>query len=454
MSSELTTAQQKTSFGSAVMSASIMPAISVGGGAAIAVKAHGGIGKAIKAQNHEAFKNLNKTLTNQGVDMFTRSQAIARGYDEYKNLAKASAKANKKLAKFEKRYNEKLKDLPFVTKIKNAFVEKIYNPLLEKTSGFWVKVANKDNLSVEEYVAKHKKISTTKDTLLSAAEQQKEKAKEILKKADNAIKDVAEKGLTKETAETFDSAVKNIDVSEISKKGGILTDTFEFSSKNAAKAAQEATEQGFKTAAKGFGNCVKQNFKNELGWKNGKFNYFMTLLQFIPNIKNDVIPAFKEEGFLSGMKALGVTTLRAAADLVGYSSGGAIGRVLGAAIGNIIMPGVGSKVGAAVGDMLASVVVGSTVTKSVDKILGVKEEDEAMQNEATQNEQLQQAQSQEIAQVQMQEQPQEQMQAQPQEQTQDLMAKYANMPSKDEIQRLAYAQAFQGQKGRLNSYYA
>ena len=411
MSSELTTAQQKTSFGSTVMSASIMPAISVGGGAAIAVKAHGGIGKAIKAQNHEAFKNLNKTLTNQGVDMFTRSQAIARGYDEYKNLAKASARANKKLAKFEKKG-----DLSFWTKIKNFF----------------------------------SKNKVDEETIRKTAQQNSE----TLKKADNAIKDVAKKGLTKETAETFDSAVKNIDVSEISKKGGILTDTFEFSSKNAAKAAQEATEQGFKTAAKGFGNCVKQNFKNELGLKNGKFNYFMTLLQFIPNIKNDVIPAFKEEGFLSGMKALGVTTLRAAADLVGYSSGGAIGRVLGAAIGNIIMPGVGSKVGAAVGDMLASVVVGSTVTKGVDKLLGVKEEDEAMQNEATQIEQLQQEQPQEIAQVQMQEQPQEQSQEQPQEQTQDLMAKYANMPSKDEVQRLAYAQAFQGQKGRLNSYYA
>lgn len=411
MSSELTTAQQKTSFGSTVMSASIMPAISVGGGAAIAVKAHGGIRNAINAQNHEAFKNLNKTLTNQGVDMFTRSQAIARGYDEYKNLAKASAKANKKLAKFEKKG-----DLSFWTKVKNFF----------------------------------SKNKVDEETIKKAAQQNSQ----TLQKADNAIKDVAKKGLTKETAETFDSAVKNIDVSEIPKKGGILTDAFEFSSKNATKAAQEATEQGFKSAAKGFGNCFKQNFKNELGWKNGKFNYFMTLLQFIPNIKNDVIPAFKEEGFLSGMKALGVTTLRAAADLVGYSSGGAIGRVLGAAIGNIIMPGVGSKVGAAVGDMLASVVVGSTVTKGVDKLLGVKEEDEAMQNEATQIEQLQQAQPQEIAQAQMQVQPQEQMQAQPQEQTQDLMAKYANMPSKDEVQRLAYAQAFQGQKGRLNSYYA
>ena len=415
MSSELTTAQQKTSFGSTVMSASIMPAISVGGGAAIAVKAHGGIGKAIKAQNHEAFKNLNKTLTNQGVDMFTRSQAIARGYDEYKNLAKASAKANKKLAKFEKKG-----DVSFWTKVRNFF--------------------SKNKIDEE--------------TIRKTAQQNSQ----TLQKADNAIKGVVTEGLTKETAETFDSAVKNIDVSEISKKGGILTDTFEFSSKNAAKAAQEATEQGFKTAAKGFGNCFKQNLKEEFGWKNGKFNYFMTLLQFIPNIKNDVIPAFKEEGFLSGMKALGVTTLRAAADLVGYSSGSAIGKIIGATIGNIIMPGVGSKVGAAVGEMLTSVVVGSTVTSGVDKLLGVKEEDEAMQNEATQIEQLQQAQSQEIVQAQPQVQPQVQTQAQsqeqPQEQTQDLMAKYANMPSKDEVQRLAYAQAFQGQKGRLNSYYA
>ena len=403
MSNELTT-QQKNSFGSTVMSTASLPAAMVAGSAGIAIKAHGGINQAIKAQNSEAFKNLNKTLKNQGVDVFTRSQTLARGYNDYKDLAKASARANKKLAKFEKKGK-----LSLWTRFKNLF--------------------SKNKVSEE--------------TLRNAKQQNSE----ILSKADNALGDVAEIGLNQKTAETFDSAVKNIDVSEISKKGGILTDAFEFSSKNAAKAAQEATEQGFKTAAKGFGNCFKQNLKEELGWKNGKFNYFMSLLQFIPNVKNDVIPAFKEEGFLAGMKALGVTTLRAAADLVGYSSGSAVGKIIGATIGNIILPGVGSKVGAVVGEMLTSVVVGSTVTKGVDKLIGVKEEDETAQNETVQD-----AQNQEITQEQMQiAQAPQQTQAQ---QTQDLTSKYANMPSKDEIKKLAYAQAFQGQKGRFNSYYA
>ena len=403
MSNELTT-QQKNTFGSTVMSTAAMPAAMLAGSAGIAVKAHGGINQAIKAQNRVQFEALNKKLKEQGVDVFTRSQTLARGYNQYKDVAKASARANKKLAKFEKKGK-----LSLWTRFKNLF--------------------SKNKVSEE--------------TLRNAKQQNSE----ILGKANNALGDVAEIGLNQKTAETFDSAVKNIDVSEISKKGGILTDAFEFSSKNAAKAAQEATEQGFKTAAKGFGNCFKQNLKEELGWKNGKFNYFMSLLQFIPNVKNDVIPAFKEEGFLAGMKALGVTTLRAAADLVGYSSGSAVGKIIGATIGNIILPGVGSKVGAVVGEMLTSVVVGSTVTKGVDKLIGVKEEDETAQNETVQD-----AQNQEITQEQMQiAQAPQQTQAQ---QTQDLTSKYANMQSKDEIKKLAYAQAFQGQKGRFNSYYA
>ena len=36
----------------------------------------------------------------------------------------------------------------------------------------------------------------------------------------------------------------------------------------------------------------------------------------------------------------------------------------------------------------------------------------------------------------------------------DLTAKYANMPSKDQVKQMAYAQAFQGKGGRLGSYYA
>ena len=411
MSNELTT-QQKNSFGSTVMSTASLPAAMVAGSAGIAIKAHGGINQAIKAQNRVQFDALNKKLKEQGVDVFTRSQTLARGYNDYKDLAKASARANKKLAKFEKKGK-----LSLWTRFKNLF--------------------SKNKVSEE--------------TLRNAKQQNKT----ILQNANNALGDVAKIGLNQKTAETLDNALKNIDAGALKKaeaakaaeKGGVFADAFEFSSKNAAKVAQEATEQGFKTAAKGFGNCFKQNLKEELGWKNGKFNYFMSLLQFIPNIKNDVIPAFKEEGFWSGMKALGVTTLRAVADLIGYSSGSAVGKIIGATIGNIILPGVGSKVGAVVGEPLTSVVAGGTVSKGVDKLLGVKAEDETAQNETVQD-----AQNQEITQEQMQiAQAPQQTQAQ---QTQDLTSKYANMPSKDEIKKLAYAQAFQGQKGRFNSYYA
>ena len=143
----------------------------------------------------------------------------------------------------------------------------------------------------------------------------------------------------------------------------------------AKKAVAEGAEATAKSGLKGFKNYVGKNFRNELGFKNGKFNYFMTAIQFVPKIFQEVIPTFKEKGVGEGFKELGKTLAQAGADLVGYATGGALGRAIGAAIGVIVCPakGVGAKVGAVVGDMIGSMIVGTVTCKTVDKMIGKDE---------------------------------------------------------------------------------
>ena len=100
MSSEVS--QQKQSFGSTVAGYMVMPAITVTGSTVSAVKNHG-IKNIQKAQNKAGFDALNTAMKNNGVDVFTRSQAIGRAYESYADIAKTNAKAQKKLAKLNKK---------------------------------------------------------------------------------------------------------------------------------------------------------------------------------------------------------------------------------------------------------------------------------------------------------------------------------------------------------------
>ena len=127
------------------------------------------------------------------------------------------------------------------------------------------------------------------------------------------------------------------------------------------------------------------NFKKELSFKTGKFNYIMTAVSFIPNIINKVIPEFKNNGFKAGVSALGKTFVQAGTDLVSYAAGGAIGRALGTAIGTIICPGAGSAIGGQVGDMIGSMVVGSKATEVVSSALKMNEDSQSSATKAQTN---------------------------------------------------------------------
>lgn len=134
--------------------------------------------------------------------------------------------------------------------------------------------------------------------------------------------------------------------------------------KNGKEIVKTSTKSGFK-------NTAKTLFKNEI--KN-PLVIALTALEIVPEITGKVIPAFKNEGFKAGLVQTGKSILKVGSNFVSYAAGGVLGRVIGASIGTIICPGVGSAVGANVGDMIGSALIGSTVTKAVDKVMG---EDEA-----------------------------------------------------------------------------
>ena len=136
---------------------------------------------------------------------------------------------------------------------------------------------------------------------------------------------------------------------------------------NLIKSGKEIVETSTKT---GFKNTAKNLFKNEI--KN-PIVIAMTALELAPEITGKVIPAFKNEGFIAGLKQTGKSILKVGSNFVSYAAGGAIGRVLGATIGTIICPGAGSAIGASVGDMLGSAIIGSTATDAVNKIIGEDE---------------------------------------------------------------------------------
>ncbi|MBQ7286419.1 MAG: hypothetical protein IJW73_01505 [Candidatus Gastranaerophilales bacterium] len=231
-------------------------------------------------------------------------------------------------------------------------------------------------------------------------------------------------------------------------------------------------------AVKSFGSQVFSNFKKEFSFKKGNrfnagFNIAMTALQFIPNLFQKVAPAFKNNGFKAGMTELGQTIVQAGADLVGYAAGGAVGRTLGSAVGTIFGP-MGTFIGGLVGDMVGSMFVGSKVCGVVEKVtnkddfkntgnIELASQEEQAQIMAAQN--MQQPQTNEQVAVAQNTQP-TQTQTEPvaQEKTtqnkeasqENLAQKYANFPSRSEVKRMAYAQAFQSNKNKnlMNSYYA
>lgn len=149
---------------------------------------------------------------------------------------------------------------------------------------------------------------------------------------------------------------------------------------NAAKAAEKldnakkalaSGKQITETAVKsGLKSNVKNLFVKEA---TSKVTWLFTAIEAIPEIKDKIIPAFKDEGFGAGMKQVGKSALKLGSSFLSFTLGGSLGRVIGGAIGSLICPGAGSAIGAAIGSMLGMGVTGKVADKAVEKITGEKE---------------------------------------------------------------------------------
>ena len=263
--------QPKSSFGSTVASYGIMPGVYGTCMGVSALRNGKGIKGAIENMNIDGYKALNNSMRDAGVDVFTRSSVISRGHDGFKSAVKNKAKSERKRAQ-----------------LNNA----TSLPLKEKFLNLFRKESDK----------------VTLEGLREAAENNLATASETLQGTKNAIAN---------GGKSFDpSSAKGLD--EALETGEQFVDIANTVGR---------TGKGFGQTVRGFGKTVKSNFIKEIGFKKGcggKFNALMTAIQFVPNVINEVIPAFKNEGFAAGMKATGKTIARGFADFFGYAAGGVL----------------------------------------------------------------------------------------------------------------------------------
>lgn len=100
-------------------------------------------------------------------------------------------------------------------------------------------------------------------------------------------------------------------------------------------------------------------------------------------IFTEIIPAFKNGGFDSGIKQIGKSGAQVGASVGGWALGAKAGTAVGAAIGSIF-PGAGTVIGGAIGGIVGGLLGSSVLTGIAKKITGKSE------NEILQEEQLEQ----------------------------------------------------------------
>ena len=186
--------------------------------------------------------------------------------------------------------------------------------------------------------------------------------------------------------------------------------------KAAEKIAKKAAQEGAEATSKGFFGTIKSGLskvgsaissvvskipgaskvKEGLSWlgntKVGKLAkgtgaVGMMAIEGVLGLVTEVIPAFAQGGFDSGMKQLGKTAVKTVATGAGWVGGTAAATAIGAAIGSIF-PGVGTVIGGAIGTFIGGM-LGSTVANGIaDKIVGKSEveilQDEQFEEAATQ----------------------------------------------------------------------
>lgn len=87
----------------------------------------------------------------------------------------------------------------------------------------------------------------------------------------------------------------------------------------------------------------------------------------------DVVPAFQQLGFESGMKQVAKTGTEVAAGALGWVAGDAVGSAVGSAIGTLICPGVGTAIGGFLGKFFGGVIGGAIAGKCAKAVTGKTE---------------------------------------------------------------------------------
>ncbi len=106
----------------------------------------------------------------------------------------------------------------------------------------------------------------------------------------------------------------------------------------------------------------------------------VAVLEGVIGLVTEVVPAFMEGGFESGIKQLGKTTLKATGAGLGWAGGSVAGRAVGGAIGTVLGGPAGTAIGCLIGGFIGSV-AGSVVGAGVAKKITGKSEVEILRDQ-------------------------------------------------------------------------
>lgn len=252
--------------------------------------------------------------------------------------------------------------------------DSIFNPITLVFGGLEVNSSLKNNLdakNIKGVFEKVKNVGTvemgqkvgTSLRSLNVGEQFSTTVENIIKKADDKAAEKIAKKAAQEGAEATSKGVFSTIKSGLSKAGSAISSVVS-KIPGASKVKEGLSWLGNTKVgklAKGTGAVGMMAIEGVLG------------------LVTEVIPAFAQGGFDSGMKQLGKTAVKTVATGAGWVGGTAAATAIGAAIGSIF-PGVGTVIGGAIGTFIGGM-LGSTVANGIaSKIVG-KSEVEILQDE-------------------------------------------------------------------------
>ena len=186
--------------------------------------------------------------------------------------------------------------------------------------------------------------------------------------------------------------------------------------------------------SKSLGKNIGSLFKSEL---KDPFGIFFAGTEIITRFTSQAIPAFKNEGFIAGMKETGKALAAGAATWV-TDAGFSVGfRTVGAAIGSIIGP-----LGATVGSVIGNAIGGMLSCNLINKIFPMKENQQAAQVAFKQSAQQTTPTAEQLA------------AAMPKNQQGNQLNFASNNLTAEQVQKLAYNQAFPKNAAKINGFYA